>query len=55
MRGVPRYHYIGLKNYLLSSVVAPRRRSTGASGGSLFPHPGSSTQGVLLMGLGPVS
>jgi hypothetical protein len=35
-----------LKKFLLPSVAAPRRRTTGASGGSLFPHPGSGTQGV---------
>jgi hypothetical protein len=38
--------HLVLKKYLLSSVAAPRRRSTGACGGSLFPHPGSGTQGV---------
>jgi hypothetical protein len=37
----------------LSSVAAPRRRSTGASGGSLFLYPETDAQGVWLVGPGP--
>ena len=54
MRGAPRYRYIGFeKSPSLSSVAAPRRRSTGASGGSLFLYSGTDAQGAWLVGPGP--